>query len=128
VYRLLCFGDCTNLKLQPRLWVPIALLSSIVFYIGLYVWGAQSDGYKFLDQTIRSAPSIRERLGDVATVRLSFFGGYRDKTAGSTEWLTMTLHVAGQKGTATVVAEAKKTNEVWSVTNASINGDPVKLN
>jgi hypothetical protein len=116
------------MKLQPRIWVPIAILSCVVFYIGLYLWGAQSDGYKFLDQTIRSAPSIHERVGDVQTVRLGFFGGYRDKTAGSTEWLTMTLLVKGQKGTATVVAAAKRINGAWSVTDASIDGNPVSLN
>jgi hypothetical protein len=116
------------MKLAPRIWVPIALLAGVIFYVGIYLWGAHSDGYKFLDQTIRSAPRIHERLGDVQTVRLSFLGGYRDKTVGSKEWVTMTLHVTGQKGAATVVASAKNVSGAWSVTDASIDGEPVSLN
>jgi hypothetical protein len=115
------------MKGHPRIWVPTIVLASIVFYVGLYVWGTQSDGYKFLDQTIRSAPSIRARVGDVQAVRLSFFAGYRDKTAGSTEWLTMTLRVTGQKGPVTIVADAKRVNGTWSVADASIDGNPVSL-
>ena len=116
------------MKLAPRIWLPVALAGCVVFYVGIYFLGAQSDGYKFLDQTIRSAPNIRERVGNVQNVRLSFFGGYRDKTVGSKEWLTMTLNVRGQKGAATVVADAKKVDGAWSVTNASIDGSPVSLN
>ena len=104
------------------------IVGAAIFYVGIYWLGAQSDGFKFLAQTIRSAPSIHERIGDVQTVRLSFFSGYRDKTIGSNEWLTMTLRVRGQKGAGTVVADAKKVNGVWSVTKAAIDGDPVSLN
>ena len=116
------------MKLAPRIWAPLVVVGVVIFYIGIYLWGAQSDGYKFLAQTIRSAPSVHERMGDVQAVRLSFFGGYRDKTVGSNEWLTMTLRVRGQKGAGIVVAEAKRVNGMWSVTKASIDGDPVSLN
>lgn len=94
----------------------------------LYVWGAHSEGYEFLEQAVRKSPSIQQRVGNVQTVRLSIFGGYHDKTVGSKEWMTMTLHVTGSRGAATVTAAAKKVDDVWSVTDASIDGERFRLN
>jgi hypothetical protein len=116
------------LKLITRHWVVIAAIAGVIFYVALYVSGAHSEGYKFLDHAIRSAPGIQERLGDVKTVGLSFTGGYRDKFVGDNEWLTMKLKVSGQKGSGTVAASAKKINGVWSVTDASMDGSPISLN
>jgi hypothetical protein len=42
--------------------------------------------------------------------------------------MTMTLHVTGSKGAATVTAAAKKVDDVWSVTDASIDGERFSLN
>ena len=89
--------------------------------------GAHSEGYKFLDQAIRRAPSIREQLGEVKTVTLSFTGGYRSKFVGDNEWVTMKLNVSGQKRTGTVAASAKRINGVWSVTDASMDGRSIDL-
>ena len=114
--------------MPKRPWVVVAALAGAIFYIALYVSGAHSEGYKFLDQAIRSTPSIREQLGDVKTVALSFIGGYRFKFVGDNEWVTMKLNVSGQKRAATVAASAKKINGVWSVTDASMDGLPISLN
>jgi hypothetical protein len=93
----------------------------------VYVAGAHSEGFKFLDQAIRVAPSVIEQLGDITTIRLSFVGGYRDKTVGENEWLTMKLNVSGGKASGTIAASAKKINGVWSVTDAALDGHPISL-
>jgi hypothetical protein len=115
------------MKLAPRVWVPIAVVAGVIFYGALYLSGAHGEGFKFLDQAIRTAPSIRDRVGDVQTVSPSFLHGFRDRTVGEDEWLKMTLDVTGQKGSGTVVANAKKINGVWSVTDASMDGSPIRL-
>jgi hypothetical protein len=115
------------LKLPGRPWIVVAAFAGAIFYIALYVSGAHSEGYKFLDQAIRSAPSIRAQLGDVKAIALSFIGGYRSKFVGDNEWVTMKLNVSGQKGDGTVAASAKRINGVWSVTNASMDGRPIAL-
>jgi hypothetical protein len=97
----------------------------MVFCGLLYVWGTHSAGYVFLDQAVRKSSSIQLIVGDVRSVRLR---GYHDKTDGSKEWVTMTLHVTGSKGEVTVTAAAKRVNDIWSVTGASVGGERIDLN
>jgi len=112
------------LKFLRRYWVVIAAFAGAIFYI---VSGAHSEGYKFLDQAIRRAPSIREQFGEVKTVTLSFTGGYRSKSVGDNEWVTMKLNVSGQKRTGTIAASAKRISGVWSVNDASMDGRSIDL-
>ena len=117
------------MKLSARIWVPLALAAFVIFYAALYVSGLHSEGYRFLDSTIKKSSTIHQRVGDVQTVRLSLLGGYREKFVGSKKWLTMTLGVTGSHGAVTVKAAANKTEDgVWTVSDASIDGVPVSLN
>ena len=99
-----------------------------VFYVGLYFWGTHSEGYRFLDQAVRGSPLIQQRVGTVQSVKMSFLGGYREKFVDSDRRETMTLNIAGSKGSVTVKATAKRANGTWSVSEASIDGERVSLN
>jgi Cytochrome oxidase complex assembly protein 1 len=116
-----------GVKLSARHWVLVAAFSSAILYVAIHVTGAHSEGYKFLDQAIRSSTTIREQIGDVKTVELSFLGEYRFKYVGDNQWVTMKLNVRGQKGDGTVAASAKKISGAWSVTDASMDGRPLAL-
>lgn len=112
----------------PRRWLPLALAAGIAFYIGLYLWGMHSEGYQFLNQAVRKSTEIQRRVGSVQSVRISFMGGYRERFVDSDRRVTMSLNVVGDKGSVTIDAAAKKANGVWSVSKASINGQPVEMN
>jgi hypothetical protein len=116
------------MKLRSRTWAVIAACFCVALFIGLRISALSSDGYQFLDQTIRRSSQIQSLVGDVNAVKLSYLGEYRQKAVGADRWLTMTLNVTGQKGSTTIRASAKKIGGAWSVTSSSINGEPVKLN
>jgi hypothetical protein len=120
------------MRISSRRWILIALAAAVVFYVGLYLWGTHSEGYRFLDQVVRESPEIRQRVGDVKTVRMSFLNGYREKFVNSesttSKTVTMTLNVVGSKKSLNVKAVAKETNGTWKVSEASIDGELVKLN
>ena len=113
---------------SKRRWLPVAVAAAVIFYFGLYFWGAHSEGFRYLDSVIRSSPAIQQRVGDVRSVRLSFFGGYREKFVDSDIRTTMVLDVTGSKGAVAVHASASRTSGQWSVYDASIDGHTVKLN
>jgi hypothetical protein len=117
-----------SLKLPPRLRFALVAIAGVIFYVAIYAHGSHSEGYQFLDQAIRIAPSVRERIGDVQTVELSVFGRYREKASGDSQWVTMKLNVTGKNGSGTILASAKKKNGVWEVTDASMDGGPISLN
>jgi hypothetical protein len=106
----------------------------MILYAGIRVSAESSDGYKFLDQTIRSAPQVQSRLGQIEAVKLSYFGRINLRAVGSVpgvgpdRWVTMTFNVVGNRGAATVVASAERKGGVWSVTASSIDGRRVSLN
>src|SRR5882762_3713121 len=103
-----------------------------IFYVGLYLWGSHSEGYQYLTQVVRESDEIRQRVGDVQSIRLSFIHGYREKfvisESRSSKTVAMTLRVFGSRGTVSVEAVARQSNGAWSVSTASIDGHSVKLN
>jgi Cytochrome oxidase complex assembly protein 1 len=116
------------MRLRPRTWVVIAACFCVALFIGLRITALSSDGNQFLDQTIRQAPEVQARLGDVEAVRLSYFGEYRQRAVGADSWITLTLNVTGRKASATIRASAKRLNGNWSITSSSIDGAPIGLN
>jgi hypothetical protein len=116
------------MSLKPRTWILCIVCFGVLLYVGLRVSAESSDGYKFLDQTIRRAPQVQSRLGEVEGVKLSYFGAYRQRFVGSDRWLTMTFNVTGNRRGATIVASAKKVGGSWLVTSSSIDGEPISLN
>jgi len=118
----------SGFMIKPRTWILGAVCFGVILYAGIRVSAESSDGYKFLDQTVRRAPFIQSSLGQIEAVKLSYVGTVRLRAVGSDRWVTMTLNVVGEKGTATVVASAERSGGVWSVTASSINGQPISLN
>ena len=120
------------MKIPIRRWIPFVVLAFIVFYIALYFWGSHSEGYKFLDKAVRVSPEIQRRVGDVQSVHMSFLGGYTEKfvtsESSTSKTVKMTLDVVGSKGNVAVKVVSKETNGVWSVSDASINGEQINLN
>ena len=116
------------MKFKPRTWVLIVVCFGIALFVGLRISALSSDGYRFLDETIRRAPQLQSRLGEIEGVKLSYFGAYRQKAVGSDRWVTMTFNVTGNRRAATVLASAKKVGGSWSVTSSSIDGEQVSLN
>jgi Cytochrome oxidase complex assembly protein 1 len=123
-----------KVKLKPRTWILGAVCLGVILYVGIRASAESSDGYKFLDQTIRSAPQVQSRLGQIQAVKLSYLGRINLRAVGPVRavgpdrWVTMTFNVVGKRGTATVVASAERKGGVWSVTASSIDGQPVGLN
>lgn len=115
------------MTVSKRRWAIAAVAACAIFYLGLYFWGAHSEGYRFLEDAIRSSPAIQQRVGDVQSVRLSFFGGYRERFVDSNIRTTMVLNVTGSRAAVAVQASATKTDGKWAVSNASIGGETVKL-
>lgn len=113
---------------SPRRWAFVIPVAFLVFYVGLHMWGTHSEGYAFLDLTLRKSPEIQQRVGSVQRTRLSFLSGYSEKFVGSDKSTTMTIDVIGNKDTVTVKTSAKKINGVWSVSAASIDGTRINLN
>lgn len=111
-----------------RAWGLLVPIAFVAFYIGLHLWGLHSEGYAYLTQAIRNSTVIQQRVGNVQSTELSFFGGYREKFVGANKSTTMTINVVGQRGSITVTASADKVNGIWTVSDASIDGQRVKLN
>jgi hypothetical protein len=120
-------------KLKLRTWILGAVCLGVILYVGIRVSAESSDGYKFLDQTIRTAPPVQSRLGQIEAVKLSYLGAIHLRAVGPVgvvgpdRWVTMTFNVVGKKGTATVVASAERKGGVWKVTASSIDGEPMGL-
>lgn len=118
--------------MPARRWIPLVALTLVIFYIGLYFWGTHSEGYRFLDHAVRKSQVIRQLVGDVRSVRLSVLGGYSEKFVSSettkSRTVAMTLNVIGSKKGLSVKAIAKETNGIWTVSDASIDGQRINLN
>jgi hypothetical protein len=115
------------MNLSQRTKIGAVILFAAVLYLGLRISAQTSDGFRFLGEAIRQSPQIRARLGDVESIRLSYIGQNRQKAVGSDRWVTLTIDVTGKTGSATVIASATKKGGIWSVTDASIRGEPVSL-
>jgi len=113
---------------RPKFLVIGTAIVVTIFYVALYFSGAHSEGFHFLEKAIRGSSEIQRRVGQVDTVRLSFFGGYRVTGNSSTDHVSMTIDVKGTRGDPiSVVASAEKRNGSWSVAKATVDGEPVRL-
>jgi hypothetical protein len=110
-----------------RTKIAAIIIFAMVLCVGMRIAAQSSDGFKFLSDVIRQSPQIRARLGDVDSVRLSYIGEIRLRAVGADRWEKFTLEVTGKMASATVVASVTKSGGLWSVTEASIHGEPVNL-
>jgi len=109
-------------------WIVLTACFGVLIFVVLHQLALSSDGYHFLDLSVRRAPQIQARLGSIEDVRLSYFGTLRLRAVGSDRWVTMTLNVTGSRGAATIQASAKRTGNTWVVTAASMDQKPISMN
>ncbi len=112
----------------PRRWMPLVIVAGIALYVMVHVYATHSEAFGFVSQIVRKSAAIQSRVGNVQQVRLGILDSYREKFAGSDKWVKMTVGVVGDKGTIKVRTSVKKAGGTWSVTDASIDGEPVNLN
>lgn len=103
-------------------------LFGVILYTTVYLLASRGEAFKFVEQKIQSSNEIESDIGKIESVRLSPFGTYEDKSAGADEWATMTVDVSGVKKTIVLDVKVKKKNGVWSIEEATNNGNPVVLN
>jgi hypothetical protein len=109
-------------------WVPILVTALAIAYVAIHFSAQNSDGYRFLEERARQSMTIQQRVGAIASIRLSWIAGYRSKTVGSKEWAVMTLHIVGSKGSVDFRAIARKSETgVWALSDTSLDGIPTDL-
>jgi len=116
------------MRSKRSFWIALTACFGAFIFGGLHQFALSSDGYRFLNLAVRHSPQIQARLGDIEEVGLSYFGTLRLRAVGADRWVTMTLNVTGQRGSATVEASARKTGDTWIVTGASMDHKPIMLN
>ena len=104
------------------------IAGGVALYGIVHIYGAHSEAFEFIDQTVRASAAIHSRVGNVQMVGLGMFDGYSEKFAGSNKKAWMTVGVVGDRGAVKVKTSVRKTDGRWVVTDASIAGEPVSLN
>jgi hypothetical protein len=110
-----------------RLWLPLVLIAC-TFSVGLHFHKAHGEAFEFVNQTVRRSPAIQRRVGEVQEVRLGILESYKERYVGSTELVSMTLHVVGSSGSAQVKVNSRRVNGLWAITDASIGEESINLN
>ena len=111
-----------------RAWLPLVIAAVIAFYVIVHVYAAHSEAFEFLNQAVRKSVTIQSRVGNVQQVRLGILDRYSEKSSGSDKRVKMIVNVVGDRCTVKVGASVKKIGGEWSVTDASIDAEPVRLN
>ncbi len=98
--------------------IAIATLFGVALYAAVYFMASHSEAFEFIEQKIRNSQAIKTQVGDIKEIRPSLFGSYDQKTVGSDEWVSMTVHVTGVVRTIELDVKAKKTNGTWVLETA----------
>jgi hypothetical protein len=116
---------------QPRRthfrWGVVAVTLGVLMYVGAVFWVSHSEGFHFIEGRIRTSEEIQGRVGAVQKVTLPMFGHFREKAVGSDKWVWMLVDVTGDKGAVTIDTAMQKRNNVWKITESSINGQKINL-
>jgi len=70
---------------------------------------------------------VQDEVGSIEKVSIDPIGGFSDKFAGSDHFVHMVVDVKGTRSQVTVHVFATKTNGVWLIRQATINGRPIDL-
>ena len=108
--------------------ILIAAVFGALLHVAVYLLASHSDAFKLVEQTLRNSQALQSQVGHVERVRLAPFGDNGWATAGDNGWATMTVEVTGATKTVTLDVKTKKTNSVWAIEQASLDGKPVVLN
>lgn len=110
-------------------WILLAALFGALLYAVVYFMGSRGDAFKFAEQAIRNSQSLQAQIGKIERVRLAPSGPYKERLSVSGDgWATMMIEVTGATKTVALDVKMKKTNGVWAIEQASLDGKPVTLN
>jgi hypothetical protein len=90
--------------------------------VGVYLYGSNSEPYRFAEQWVRDAAEIRDRVGDVKRTRLSVSGVFSDETKGEVREARVSTIVNGSTGSvvATLWLE-KRGDRDWVVVRCQLH-------
>lgn len=108
-------------------WVLVAVALGAIMWITAVFWGSHSEGFRFVEQKIRTSQEIHSRVGNVRKVGLPILGHYREKFVGSDKWVNMVVDVEGDKGAVTIRTALQKNDDVWTITESSIGDQHIDL-
>lgn len=108
--------------------ILLAVLTAAVLYGVVYFMASHGDAFKFAEQTIKNSTSLEARIGKIDKVRIPLFSSYRERFFNSEASATMTVEVIGAMKTVEVKLKVKKTNDRWTMEQASLDGTPIVLN
>jgi len=108
-------------------WFIIAPFFGACLYAILLFYEPHTESFKFIKCSIKSSNIMQAEVGSVENVSIDPIGGYSDKFVGSDHFVHMAVDVKGIKGEATVHVFATKTNGIWLIRQATINGRIIDL-
>lgn len=91
----------------------LAALFGTALYVVVYFMAGHSDAFEFIEQEIRSSRAIKSQVGEIIEVRPSVLGSYDQKTVGSDERVSMTIHVTGSVRAIELGVKASRTDGTW---------------
>ncbi len=99
-------------------WAGTAFAFGIALYIGIYYYAAHSEAYKFSETWLRESEPLKSNVGEISSLRLSPWGGYSERFAGSDRHVWLIVQVTGSKQTVKVKLALKNDGTGWTVTQS----------
>jgi hypothetical protein len=113
-------------RVHFRRLLLVVTLGVVMFVVAVF-WGSHSEGFHFLEGKIRTSQEIQTRVGVVRKVTLPVSGQFREKSVGSDKWVWMIVDVNGDKGAVTIRTALQKKNNVWKITESSVDDQKINL-
>jgi len=107
--------------------IAIATLFGVALYSAIYFIASHSEAFEFIEQKIKNSQAIKTQVGDIKEIRPSLFGFYDQKTVGSDEWVSMSVHVTGVVRAIELDVKAKKINGTWVLETAENQSGRVRV-
>lgn len=90
---------------------------SAALYFSVYVLAWRSEGFRFLSERIRASSEVKERIGDVISVRPGLWGGYSENYTNDNRLLSIVVVARGSRGNAVINATAENRGGFWNLTD-----------
>ena len=106
------------INLVSRVRLIVVLCFSL--YVGIYIYGSNSQAYDFSKTWLSQSESVRAAVGEIKSYRLSPWGGFREHFAGDKTRASLDIQVTGSRGLITVHLDLLKSDSVWIVVSSKI--------
>lgn len=84
-----------------------------------YILGKNSDAMAYAERLIRQS-ALSQQLGEIQSVELAKFWGFRQKTGAAESRTELLLHVHGEERSVELELHLKGNGDNWSVTESSL--------